>query len=121
MIMLTLEIRFNRISIKQNGANVDYHGQFSNSRMIVADFFAFQAAIKTILEMAAEKQIYTPPSKLFGNFRATPIGLDVREQLADRLSPVEYQVLLETLLALGCKPVKPEQILYHGKIPFQAA
>lgn len=119
--MLTLTIRFNHIRAQHNGAVVEHRGAFSNSRMIVADFLAFQAAVNAILDMAAEKHIYTPPSKLFGNFRATPICLDVRENLADGLSPVEYQVLLETLLALGCKPVKPEQILYHGKIPFQAA
>ncbi|ULJ68877.1 hypothetical protein MIS45_08870 [Wielerella bovis] len=115
-MMLTLHIYFNQIQIHHNGVTINHRGTFSNSRMIVADFLAFQAAIK----MAAEKQIYTPPSKLFGNLRATPIGLDVREQLADGLSPVEYKVLLETLLALGIKPVKPEQVLYHDKIPFQA-
>ncbi|ULJ61147.1 hypothetical protein [Wielerella bovis] len=120
-MMLTLHIYFNQIQIHHNGVTINHRGTFSNSRIIVADFLAFQAAIKAVLEMAAEKQIYTPPSKLFGNLRATPIGLDVRENLADELSPIEYKVLLETLLALGIKPVKPEQVLYHGKIPFQAA
>ncbi|XXQ69377.1 hypothetical protein ACKLNO_05815 [Neisseriaceae bacterium B1] len=119
--MLLLEIRFNYIRAQHHGAVVKHRSAFSNSRMIVADFLAFQAAVNAILDMAAEEHIYTPPSKLFGNFRATPICLDVRENLADGLSPVEYKVLLETLLALGCKPIKPEQVLYHEKIPFQVA
>lgn len=118
--MLTLEIRFNQIRAQHNGVVVEHRGAFSNSRMIVADFLVFHETVKTILDMAAEKQIYTPPSKLFGNFRATPICLDVRENLADGLSPVECKVLREMLLVLGARTTKPEQVLYHGKIPFQA-
>lgn len=119
--MLILEIRFNHIRANHNGAVVEHRSTFSNSRMIVADFLVFHEAVKTILDMAAEKRIYTPPSKLFGNLRTTPICLDVREHLADGLSPVECKVLREMLLVLGARTTKPEQVLYHGKIPFQAA
>lgn len=120
--MLTLQIYLNRITTQHNGATLDYRGQFSNSRLIVADFTQFVNDIQAALKSAAEKNIYTPPSKLFGNLRATPICLDVREQLADGLSPVEYKVLLESLMAVcNSRSVKPEQVLYHGKIPFQAA
>lgn len=119
--MLTLNLYFNRIQIYHQGVTVDYRAAFSNARMIVADFDAWVVAVQAALAQAAQRQIYTPPSKLLGNLRATPIGLDVREQLADGLSPIEYKVLLESLMVLGIKPVKPEQVLYHGKIPFQAA
>lgn len=121
IIMLTLTIRFNHIQAQHNGALVEHRGAFSNSRMIVADFAAFETAVKTVLAMAADKQMYPKPSRLFGLITRNPICLDVRENLADGLSPVEYKVLLEVLLSLGARMVKPEQILYHGKIPFQAA
>lgn len=119
--MLTLEIRLNHIRAQHNGAVVEHRGAFSNSRMIVADFEAFEAAVKTILAMAADKQMYPKPSRLFGLITRNPICLDVRENLADGLSSVEHKVLSEILLVLGARNVKPEQILYHGKIPFQAA
>lgn len=120
--MLTLAIYFNRIKIQHNGVNVDYRGTFSNSRMIVADFEALLQAIQAILQQAVAQKIYTPPSKLLGNIRATPLCLDVREHLADGLSPIEYKALLESIMAIGnSRNVKPERILYQGKRPFQAA
>lgn len=120
-MMLTLEIRFNHIRAHHNGAVVEHRSTFSNSRMIVADFEAFETAIKTVLAMAADKQMYPKPSRLFGLITRNPICLDVCENLADGLSPVEYKVLYEILLVLGARNVKPEQISYQGKIPFQAA
>ncbi len=42
--MLTLHIDFNQIQIHHNGVALNHRGTFSNSRMIVADFEAFQAA-----------------------------------------------------------------------------
>lgn len=119
--MLTLEIRFNHIRTQRNAVIAEHRGAFSNSRMIVADFEAFQTALKATLNIAAEKQLYTPPSKIFGNLRTTPICLDIRENLADGLSPIEYKVLHDILLVLGTNKVKPEQILYQGKIVFQTS
>lgn len=118
--MLTLEIRFNHIRANHNGVVVK-HRTFSNSRMIVADFEAFETAVKTVLAMVADKQMYPKSSRFFGLITRNPICLDVRENLADGLSPVEYKVLSEILFILGARNVKPEQILYQGKIPFQAA
>ncbi|MDO4434519.1 MAG: hypothetical protein Q4B82_08075 [Alysiella sp.] len=119
---LTLEIRFNHITAYGNGAIVDYRGTFSNSRMIVADFEVFVHDVQAALQQAADKKIYAPPSKIFGNLCATPLCLDVRENLADGLSPIEYRAVCECLMSVSNnRNMKPKQVLYHGKIPFQAA
>lgn len=120
--MLTLILSFNRILIHHQGVTIDERGAFSNSRLIVADFEAFIRSLQAALKQAADKNLYTPPSKLFGNLFATQITLDVREELTDGLSPLEYKVLREGLMAaLGTRSVQPEQVLYQGKKPFQAA
>lgn len=56
--MLTLQIYLNRITTQHNGATLDYRGQFSNSRLIVADFTQFVNDIQAALKSAAEKNIY---------------------------------------------------------------
>lgn len=119
--MLTLILSFNRILIHHQGVTIDERGAFSNSRMIVADFEAFVRSLQAALKQAADKDLYTPPGKLFGNLFATQITLDIREELADGLSPLEYKVLQESLMAAsGTRNIQSGQILYQGKKPFQA-
>ena len=114
--MITVEIRFNRISIRHNGIAVEHRGTFSNSRIIVASFQQFVNDLQAALKLAADKKIYTPPSKLTGRLLSTPICIDVREELADGLTQVEAKCLYDCLLYLNAITVKDQNcILYQGQ------
>lgn len=114
--MITVEIRFNRISIRHNGIAVEHRGTFSNSRIIVASFQQFVNDLQAALKLAADKKIYTPPSKLTGRLLSTPICIDVREELADGLTQVEAKCLYDCLLHLNAIAMKDQNcILYQGQ------
>ena len=114
--MITVEIRFNRISIRHNGTVVEHRGTFSNSRIIVASFHHFVNDLQAALKLATDKKIYTPPSKLTGRLLSTPVCIDVREELAGGLTQVEAKCLYDCLLHLNAVTVKDENcILYQGQ------
>ena len=114
--MITVEIRFNRISIRHNGSVVEHRGAFSNSRIIVASFQQFVNDLQAALKLAADKKIYTPPSKLTGRLLSTPVCIDVREELAGGLTQVEAKCLYDCLLHLNAVTLKDENcILYQGQ------
>ena len=114
--MITIEIRFNHISIRHNGIVVEHRGTFSNSRIIVASFHHFVNDLQAALKLAADKKIYTPPSKLTGRLLSTPVYIDVREELAGGLTQVEAKCLYDCLLHLNAVTLKDENgILYQGQ------
>ena len=114
--MITVEIRFNRISIRHNGIVVEHRGTFSNSRIIVASFQQLVNDLQAALKQAADQKIYTPPSKWAGRLFSTPICIDVREELADGLTQVEAKCLYDCLLHLNAVTLKDENcILYQGQ------
>ena len=94
--MITVEIRFNRISIRHNGIVVEHRGtfsNFSNSRIIVASFQQLVNDLQAALKQAADQKIYTPPNKWARRLLSTPVCIDVREELADGLTQVEAKCL----------------------------
>lgn len=114
--MITIEIRFNRITIRHNGIVVEHCGAFSNSRIIVASFHNFVNDLQAALKQAADKKIYTPPSKFMGRLFSTPVCIDVREDLAGGLTQVEAKYLYDCLLHLNAVTLKDENcILYQGQ------
>ena len=114
--MITIEIRFNRITIRHNGIVVEHCGAFSNSRIIVASFQQFVNDMRAALKLAADKKIYTPPSKWAGRLFSIPVCIDVREELADGLTQVEAKCLYDCLLHLNAVTVKDQNcILYQGQ------
>ena len=114
--MITIEIRFNRISIRHNGIAVEHRGAFSNSRIIVASFHHFVNDLQAALKLAADKKIYTPPSKLTGRLLSTSVCIDVREELAGGLTQVEAKCLYDCLLHLNAIAMKDQDcILYQGQ------
>ena len=114
--MIIVQIRTNQITIEHNGIAVEHRGTFSNSRIIVASFQQFVNDLQAALKLAADKKIYTPPSKWAGHLFSTPICIDVREELADGLTQVEAKCLYDCLLHLNAVTVKDENcILYQGQ------
>lgn len=112
--MLTLDIRFNLIVIYHHGVSLSYRGDFSNSRMIVADWQQWLHDLQAVLQQAAQQGIYTPPKKLTGNLLSSPICLNVCEPLADGLSPLEYKCLYESLASIQAKGLNWQSVLYQG-------
>lgn len=114
--MITIEIRFNHISIRHNGIVVEHRGTFSNSRIIVASFQQLVNDLRAALKQAADQKIYTPPSKWAGRLLSTPVCIDVREELAGGLTQVEAKCLYDCLLHLNAVTLKDENcILYQGQ------
>ncbi len=114
--MITIEIRFNHITIRHNGIVVEHRGTFSNSRILVASFQQLVSDLKAVLKQAADQKIYTPPSKWTGAIFSTPVCIDVREALADGLTQIEAKCLHNCLLYLNLIAAKDEnRILYQGQ------
>ena len=114
--MITIEIRFNRITIRHNGIVVEHCGAFSNSRIIVASFQQLVNDLQAALKQAADQKIYTPPSKWAKRLFSTPVCIDVREELADGLTQVEAKCLYDCLLHLNAIAMKDQNcILYQGQ------
>ena len=114
--MITVEIRFNRISIRHNGIAVEHRGAFSNSRIIVASFQQLVNDLQAALKQAANQKIYIPPSKWAKRLFSTPVCIDVREELADGLTQVEAKCLYDCLLHLNAIAMKDQNcILYQGQ------
>ena len=114
--MIIVQIRTNQITIEHNGIAVEHRGTFSNSRIIVASFQQFVNDLQAVLKLAADKKIYTPPSKLTGRLLSTPVCIDVREELAGGLTQVEAKCLCDCLLHLNAVTLKDENcILYQGQ------
>ena len=115
-IVIIVQIRTNQITIEHNGIAVEHRGTFSNSRIIVASFQQFVNDLQAALKQAADKKIYTPPSKLTGRLLSTPVCIDVREELAGGLTQVEAKCLYDCLLHLNAVTLKDENcILYQGQ------
>lgn len=52
--MITIEIRFNHITIRYNNTVVEHHGMFSNSHLIIADGFQWMTALIAAVGKAAD-------------------------------------------------------------------
>ena len=116
--MITVEIRFNRISIRHNGSVVEHRGAFSNSRIIVASFQQLVSDMRAALKQAADQKIYTPPSKWAGHLFSTPVCIDVREELAGGLTQIEAKCLYDCLLHLNAINVKDQNRILYQRQPW---
>ena len=127
--MITIEIRFNHISIRHNGIVVEHCSMFSNSRLIIADGFQWMTALIAAIDKAADQGIFKQQSwsahKLMvsesDNQPNHPyLCFDICETLEGGLSPVEWYILINTLEWINPKNTmkQPEiLILYRGQPP----
>ena len=60
--MITIEIRFNHITIRYNNTVVEHHGMFSNSHLIIADGFQWMTALIAAIDKAADQGIFKQQS-----------------------------------------------------------
>lgn len=127
--MITIEIRFNHITIRYNNTVVEHHGMFSNSHLIIADGFQWMTALIAAAGKAADQGIFEQQNwsthKLItsesDNQPNRPcLCFDVCETLEGGLSPVEWYILINTLEWINPKNTmkQPEiLILYRDKPP----
>ncbi|OAM35646.1 hypothetical protein A7P98_07160 [Eikenella sp. NML080894] len=127
--MITIEIRFNRITIRHNDIVAEHCGTFSNSRMIIADSFQWRSELIAAINKAADEGIFKRKSWVMpklarfatDNRQNSPICvLTCAKHWKTAYLTLEWNILLNTLAWINPKNIMKQLetlILYQGKQP----
>ena len=113
--MLKIHLYFNKIAVHGDTGQelAAVAAEFSNRRLIVSEFGAYAAALKTVRAQLREQQ---GGSGLLPQLRqhllAPPplLCFDVRDQLTGGLSPVEWKVLTDAAILVNGGRGSPNKI-----------